>query len=94
MSTVLIVIIVVVVLIVVALLVAAANRRKQTHQIAEAQVEAKHDVTLRPFRPALHRVVGEEVRHGAKADEKRREQRRCRFQPGEMKHGSRPFRYT
>ena len=43
MSTVLIVVIVVVVLIVVALLVSAANRRKQTHQIAEAQVTAKHD---------------------------------------------------
>jgi FtsZ-interacting cell division protein ZipA len=43
MSTVLIVIIVVVVLIVVAMLVSAANRRKHTHQIAEAQVEAKHD---------------------------------------------------
>ena len=43
MSTVLIVIIVVVVLVVIALLVSTANRRKQTHQIAEAQVEAKHD---------------------------------------------------
>ena len=56
---------------------------------AALQIEAEHDVALRPCRPALHGALGEEIRHGAQAHDKRREQNRHRLPPREKQHGLR-----
>jgi hypothetical protein len=44
-------------------------------------------VALRPGRPILHFALGEEIRHGAKAHDKRREQDSRRLPPREKQHG-------
>jgi hypothetical protein len=41
---------------------------------AALQIEAQHDVPLRPFRPGLDRLFREEIRHGEHAHEQCREQ--------------------
>src|SRR5580700_2282226 len=56
---------------------------------AALQIEAEHDVTLRPRRPTLHGALGEEIRHGAQAHETRREENRRRLPPREKQHGLR-----
>ncbi len=41
---------------------------------AALQVETEHDVTLRPYRQSFHGRFGEEIRDGAQAHDKRREE--------------------
>ena len=56
---------------------------------ATLQIEAEHDVALRPRRPVLHGAFGEEVRHGEQAHDKCREQYSRRLPPREKQHGLR-----
>src|SRR5262249_2769257 len=51
---------------------------------ATLQVEAEHDVALRPFRPALHGLFGEEVRYREQAHDERRQQNPERPPPREI----------
>ena len=53
---------------------------------AALQIEAKHDVPLRPGRPRAHRALGEKVRQGKQAHDERREQNPRRFPPREKQH--------
>jgi hypothetical protein len=53
---------------------------------AALQVEAKHQMTLRPQRPGLDACFREEVRHGAQTYHQRRQDDRQRLPPREIKH--------
>ena len=54
---------------------------------AALQVEAEHDVALRPFRPGLHDLLGQEIRHREQADDERREQDRQCLPARNVQHG-------
>src|SRR5262249_47305788 len=56
------------------------------------QVEAEHDVALRPSGPALDHAFGEEVGNGKQTDDASREQDRYRLPLRNVKHG--PFRFA
>src|SRR5580704_10616826 len=58
---------------------------------ATLQIEAEHDMPLRPRRPGPHRALGEEVRHRAEAYGERREQDSRRLPPREKQHGLRIY---
>jgi len=58
---------------------------------AALQVEAEHDVALRPIRPALHHGFRKEIRDGKQADDTSREQDRQRLPLRNVKHGSSRF---
>jgi hypothetical protein len=52
------------------------------------QIEAKHDVTLGPGWPLLHRAVGKEIGRRAQADQECREQDCGRLRARNVKHRS------
>jgi FtsZ-interacting cell division protein ZipA len=80
MSTVLIVVVVVIVL---GLLISAASRRKHTRQIAEAQVEAKHDDV------SHHRDQARDARAEAEIAEERAKRAAVEADLNERKAGER-----
>lgn len=53
---------------------------------AALQIEAEHEMALRPDRPGLDLRFREEVRHGAQADHKRGQNDRQRLPPREIQH--------
>ncbi len=53
---------------------------------AALQIEAQHDVALRPDRPAFYGRFRQEIRKREHADDKCRQQNRRRFPPREIKH--------
>ena len=53
---------------------------------AALQIEAEHDVALRPFRPARHHLLRQKIRNGEQANEQCRENNRQRFPAREIKH--------
>src|SRR4029453_12472628 len=53
---------------------------------ATLQVEAGHDMPLRPERPRLYSLLRKEIRNREQADDQRRQNDRQRFPPREKKH--------
>ncbi len=57
---------------------------------AALQIEAQHDMALRPFRPGTQRGLGEKIRKCGEAHNERREQNRRRSPPRNVQHAPGP----
>ena len=50
------------------------------------EIQAKDHMALRPFGPALHHLLRQEIGNGKQTDDKRRQDNRRRLPPREIKH--------
>ncbi len=62
----------------------------EQHVRAALQIEAEHEVALRPCRPGLDRIFGEEIRDGERANDERRQNDPECLPPRKIQHQAGP----